>query len=216
MTTSPIIWLEGPIAAGKTTMARRLGQLLGFDVLEEPVDANPYLAMFYQDPGRWAFSMQIYLLHYRYSMKQEAVFRAARNGTPGIILDRSIAGDRVFAKLHLQAGNIAELDWKTYEFCYNIMACSIQMPTLFLYLDVQPETCMRRMHQRGRDCEVTVSVDYLRELREGYARLLKELQRGQNPWNHSIRVERIAWDVDTRSDAEWEALSKTVLEACQQ
>jgi NADH dehydrogenase (ubiquinone) 1 alpha subcomplex subunit 10 len=214
MKQSPIIWLEGPIAAGKSTAARRIGELLDFHVIEEPVDSNPYLELFYRDPAKWAFSMQIFLLHYRYAMKQEAAFAAVNGRRKGVILDRSIAGDRVFAKLHKEAGNIHTLDWETYEFAYNVMACSIQPPTLFLYLDCQPETCQRRMRERNRTAEAEVPLAYLKELREGYEELLRQLRRGLSPWNHAIQVERIMWDKDTASEVEWQALARTIEDAC--
>lgn len=214
MKQSPIIWLEGPIAAGKSTAAKRIGELLDYHVIEEPVDSNPYLELFYQDQAKWAFSMQIFLLHYRYAMKQEAAFAAVNGRRKGVILDRSIAGDRVFAKMHKEAGNIAVLDWETYEFAYNVMACSIQPPTLFLYLDCQPETCQRRMKERDRAAESTVPLAYLQELREGYEELLMQLRRGLSPWNHAIRVERIIWDGDIRTDQEWQAIARTVEDAC--
>jgi deoxyadenosine/deoxycytidine kinase len=211
---SPVIWLEGGIAAGKSTAAQRLGELLDFAVIEEPVDNNPYLELFYREPQKWAFQMQIFLLHYRYAMKEESAFSAVNGRRRGVILDRSIAGDRVFARLHKEAGNIHPLDWQNYEFCYRVMACQIQPPTLFLYLDCQPETCLRRLRERKRAAESEVPIEYLRKLREGYEELLRELRRGLSPWNHAIQVERIMWDKDTATDVEWEALAQTVLDAC--
>ena len=48
------IVIEGPIGAGKTSLARRLNErLAATPVLEQP-ELNPFLARFYQDMERWA------------------------------------------------------------------------------------------------------------------------------------------------------------------
>jgi thymidylate kinase len=94
------------------------------------------------------------------------------------------------------------------------MARTVQPPVLFIYLDVQPETAHARMRARKRDAEVGVPIDYLRELREGYEWLIKELRTGMAPWAHSVQVERIVWDRETLSEDEWHNVSRTVLDAC--
>lgn len=212
--TSPVIWIEGPIASGKSSLARWVADELGYVVIEEPVAANPYLDKFYENPKQWAFGMQIWLLHYRFAMKQEASYGGVTGRHKGVVLDRSIAGDRVFAKMHLEAGNILQLDWETYDFAYNVMACSIRPPALLVYLDCQPETCFRRMKKRGRKAESGVTFEYLNALIRGYEVLLRELQTGQNPWGTQIKVERILWDKDTTTDDERKHIARTIQRAC--
>lgn len=232
----PIVWVEGLLAGGKTTFCRQMAQRLGFKFLEEPVGANFLLEPFYAElreqhhAKTHAFAMQILLLHLRYAMKQEASFQAIRlaNSVPeegdrdaaaeklynGILVDRSIAGDRVFAKLHLDEGNIEPLHARVYDVAFQIMARTIQPPVLFLYLDVQPETAYERMKQRDRNAEAAVPLEYLQRLRVGYEELIRELRTGMAPWAHSVQVERIVWDRDTMTEREWENVSRTVMDAC--
>lgn len=230
----PIVWVEGLLAGGKTTFCRQMAQRLDFKFLEEPVGSNFLLEPFYEElresghAKSHAFAMQILLLHLRYAMKQEASFQAVRlaNSVPeesseggeklynGILVDRSIAGDRVFAKLHLKAGNILPLHFRVYEVAFQIMARTIQPPTLFLYLDVQPETAYERMRQRDRTAEAAVPLEYLRDLRAGYEELIRELRTGMAPWAHSVQVERIIWDRDTMAEQEWCNVARTVSDAC--
>jgi deoxyadenosine/deoxycytidine kinase len=213
----PLIWLEGGISSGKTTMARKLGELLKLRVLEEPVDANPYLELFYQDPHQYAFSMQIFLLHRRYAMQQLASYECtSASNYSGAVLDRSLSGDRVFCKLLRDAGHISALDFATYEECYAIMARSLLPPTLLVYLDVQPETAYARMKKRARGAEINVTLDYLIKLRDGYRELLVEAERGLLPWAHAIRLVRIPWDVDTVTDEQWLHTASTIRDACRQ
>ncbi|MGL1102701.1 deoxynucleoside kinase, partial [Vibrio parahaemolyticus] len=48
------IVVEGPIGAGKTSLAKRLAQKLGAQTLLEDPGANPFLAQFYGDMARYA------------------------------------------------------------------------------------------------------------------------------------------------------------------
>lgn len=211
----PLIWVEGIVGAGKTTFAREVGKRLGLRLLEEPVETNPYLAPFYKDPKKYAFGFQMFMLHQRYAMQQLAAYEATGiGGYKGAILDRSLAGDRVFAKMHCLAGNIEELDWLTYEMAYSIMCHNLLPPTLLVFLDMQPTTAYNRMVQRGRNEEAGVPLEYLVKLREGYQSLLHEAETGLTPWAHSIKMCRLIWDHDTLTSAQWDAVATTVLEAC--
>lgn len=215
MQFKPLIWLESIIGGGKTTFARKVGPILNLRLLEEPVDSNPYLDIFYKDPKTHAFPMQIFLLHRRYAMQQLASYECtAASSFGGAILDRSLSGDRVFAKMHRDAGNITALDFATYEEAYSIMARSLLPPTLLVYLDVQPATAFARMKKRNRDAESSVPLDYLVKLREGYRELLSEAERGLLPWAHAIRVVRIPWDPDTLDSTQWEHTAQTIKDSC--
>lgn len=46
MNTAPFIAIEGPIGAGKTTLATMLSQEFGFPMINEIVEDNPYLISF--------------------------------------------------------------------------------------------------------------------------------------------------------------------------
>lgn len=212
----PIVWVEGIIASGKTTLAKQIAERLEFKLLEEPVESNPYLAAFYKDPKKYAFGFQIYMLHHRYAMKQEAAFAAARGAVKGIVLDRSIAGDRVFAAHHaFEAGNIDPLDYECYEYCYQMMARSILPPTVLIYLNVRAETAYARMQKRGRPEESGVTLQYLKDLKRGYEKLLSEIRKGLVPWSHSVYVHEFLGDVDVTTDEEWEHITATVNDICQ-
>jgi len=212
----PIIWTEGIIAAGKTTFCREIAKRLEYKFLPEPVESNPYLEVFYKDPKRWAWPMQMHLLGHRFGMKKIADYTSATRLEKGVILDRSIAGDRVFCSLHHKAGNIHQLEFETYEYLYQILARDLQPPTVFLYLDVQPETAFKRMQKRNRGVENGVELNYLVKLREGYEELLKELSRGLCPWAHSVEPIRLIWDRDTLTSEEWDSVALTVRDACKE
>jgi deoxyadenosine/deoxycytidine kinase len=194
--SKPIIWIEGIIGAGKTTLAKRLGEALGMRVLEEPVDTNPYLTPFYSDPKRWAYPMQIHLLAVRYGMQQLAAYEAVSGPSNGVLLDRGLPGDRVFARLHTLEGNISDMEWETYQKFYDIMTCSLIPPSMMIFLDTEPEIAFERLKERDRDAERGVPLKYLQDLRKGYLDLMVEIESGRHPWARGMELERMAWNTD--------------------
>ena len=61
-----LVIVEGNISAGKSCLARDLGQLMGYRVFLEPTNTNPYLEKFYADPIKYALPMQLWLLKKRF------------------------------------------------------------------------------------------------------------------------------------------------------
>src|SRR3970282_699182 len=65
------IVIEGPIGAGKTSLARAIGTRCGAaQMLEDPA-ANPFLAGFYQDLERYALPTQLFFLFQRLQQVRE-------------------------------------------------------------------------------------------------------------------------------------------------
>lgn len=60
MNKAPFIAIEGPIGAGKTTLATMLSQELGFPIIKEIVEDNPYLDKFYDNIEEWSFQLEMF------------------------------------------------------------------------------------------------------------------------------------------------------------
>ncbi|MEE9215638.1 MAG: deoxynucleoside kinase [Thermodesulfobacteriota bacterium] len=143
-----IIAIEGNIGAGKTELIKKLCVAMPNCVpYYEPVNNNPYLALFYEDPKRWAFPNQMGLLLQRTKTEK----RAYELSTVGLgkicLLDRSLIGDYIFAKVNHDRGNISQLELQTYNQYFRFVN-----PGMFyrriIFLDVTPETAKYRLEQR--------------------------------------------------------------------
>ena len=199
MPYGPIVWIEGIIGAGKTTLTKTLCERLQYRPILEPVESNPYLEKFYGEPKRWATMMQMHLLHHRYAQQKLAAYEATGvGGYRGAVLDRGLPGDRVFARMHMLSGNIDPLEWRTYEMAYDNMVCSLVPPSFLIFLDVDPEVALARIKERARGCEVTIDLAYLHGLQRGYYDLLVEIDAGEHAWSRGIQTKRIPWNVDNQ------------------
>ena len=205
-----VIWVEGIIGSGKSTLTAQLAEKLDMRAIHEPVDSNPYLTDFYEalefdvltkELGReaqrtqhLAYAMQMYLLHERYALQQLAVAEALAGR--GALLDRGLPGDRVFAKMLRSDGSITARDWEVYERAYEVMTCSLRPPSLIVFLDVDPRTALDRVKARARDCESSMSLDYLTALDRGYRDLLAEIESGRHVWSRGMNVLKWPWNQD--------------------
>ena len=157
------IAIEGPIGAGKTSLARALAARLPARLLLEEPDANPFLARFYRDPERYALATQLFFLFQRVNaltaMNQQDLF-AART-VADFILDK----DPLFARLTLTSEELA-----LYEGIYGHLKPQVAVPDLVIYLQAAPATLMERVRRRGLDYEAGLSEDYLTHLADVYSR----------------------------------------------
>lgn len=147
-----MIVLAGTIGAGKSSLAKALGEHLGTEVFYEAVDNNPVLDLYYQDPKKYAFLLQIYFLNKRFESIKMA-YRADNN-----VLDRSIFEDELFLTLNYKNGNVTRTELDIYkELLANMLeeleGMPKKRPDLLVYIDVSFETMLSRIAQRGRSFE---------------------------------------------------------------
>lgn len=195
----PIIWIEGIIGSGKTTLTRLISRKLNYRAIYEPVNLE-LLEMFYKDQDRWAFAMQIDLLHRRFALQKLGSFESITG--KGVVMDRGLPGDRVFAKMLHTAGKIHAIEWAIYERAYTVMSNSLIPPSLIIYMDVKPEIAQGRIAHRDRKAERgdLIPLEYLRELEKGYDHLLREIKSGIPAWSRGMQFVKLPWNTPEETE----------------
>ena len=101
------IVVEGPIGAGKTSLARRLaGHLKAATMLEE-AETNPFLGRFYQDRERWGMSAQLGFFFQRLDQLAAHARDIAAGSEQRVVSDFIFEKDRLFAETNLNAEEFA-------------------------------------------------------------------------------------------------------------
>ena len=165
------IAVEGPIGVGTTSLSTMLAEQLSADILLEEVDENPFLARFYRDREKYAFSTQLYFLLSRYRQLKQANQQNLFKRT--LVADYMLEKDFIFAELYLNPE-----EFTLYNEIYRLLSDQLASPDLVIFLTAQTETLVKRVTKRGRDFETGISEKYIEEVNEAYHRFFFRYDRG--------------------------------------
>ncbi len=158
-----IICIEGVVGAGKTTLGELLAKELSIEFFQEPYIDNPFLDKFYSNKERYSLLSQMYFLNKRIEIIEEA------SKLNGCIMDRSIYGDYLFAKMHLKNKFMTEDEFSLYHSFWEKLISVRTNPILIIYLETSVENAMRKIKERGREFELGVEKEYWSSLNEEYS-----------------------------------------------
>lgn len=156
------IAIEGPIGAGKTTLANLLNDHLGYTLLREIVEENPFLSKFYTDIKEYALQTEAFFLFNR--VKQlEDVNKNILSKSNGVVSDYHIVKNLIFAGITLDSNQ-----FHRYKQVYNIFVNDLPQPDIVIYLNSNTDTLMRRIATRDRSFERQMDRNYIDNLRNEY------------------------------------------------
>jgi deoxyadenosine/deoxycytidine kinase len=155
------IVVEGPIGAGKTSLAKRIADHSGAQTLLEKPQDNPFLERFYQDQARYALPTQLFFLFQRINevrdLSQMDLFQSRT------VADYLFDKDTLFARLTL-----SEDEFKLYQSIYQSLALQAPAPDLVIYLQASTDSLIGRVQRRGHRFERNISEDYMTRLSQSY------------------------------------------------
>ncbi len=194
-----MIVLSGTIGAGKTSLTEMLADHLGSQAFYESVDDNPILPLFYENPKKYGFLLQIYFLNKRLSQ-----IKAARAAGVNNILDRSIYEDALLFQLTADLNRATQTEVDIYKSLVdNMMAeiagvADVKNPDLLIHVRVSFDTMLSRIKKRGRSFE---QIDENPELFAYYQELNKRYDDWFEAYDRSPKVQIDGDRFDFVSDA---------------
>ncbi|KRN47289.1 deoxyguanosine kinase [Pediococcus damnosus] len=181
-----MIALSGPIGAGKTTLTEILSRHLGTKGYYESVDDNQILPLFYKDPKRYAFLLQIYFLNRRLDGIKEAF------QTKNSVMDRSIYEDSLLFHLNADLGRATKTEVQIYDSLLTNMMEELpethykKNPDLLIDINISFDTMLTRIKKRGRSYE---QIDNDPSLYEYYQDLNQRYVEWYDNYNESPKIQ---------------------------
>ena len=163
------IVVEGPIGAGKTSLAARLAERIGARSLLEQPEENPFLEKFYRDAVRYALPAQMFFLFQRMNQLRELT-QTDLFDVP-VVSDFLLDKDPIFAKLTL-----GDDEFNLYQQLYGHLRPQAPVPDLVIYLQAQPDVLADRIRKRGIPMEAAISETYLTRLCDSYSRFFYDYE----------------------------------------
>lgn len=167
-----VLVLAGTIGAGKSSLTETLAEELKTQAFYESVDDNKVLPLFYENPQKYAFLLQIYFLNKRF----DSIKRALSDNNN--VLDRSIYEDSLLFHLNADLGRADETEVEVYDDLLNNMLEEIdslsfkKRPDLLIHVKVSFDKMLERIKKRGRQFEQLEYdpslYDYYKELNSRY------------------------------------------------
>lgn len=161
------IAIEGNIGAGKTSLANQISNDFNGKLILERFADNPFLPKFYEQPQRYAFTLEMSFLADRYQqisddLSQLDLFKDF------MVSDYDIYKSLIFSKITLP-----EDEFRLYRKLFYLMYKDIAKPDLYVYLYQNTTRLQENIKKRGRDYEQDIENDYLEKINAGYLEFLK-------------------------------------------
>ncbi|MCY4601558.1 MAG: deoxynucleoside kinase [Acidobacteria bacterium] len=155
--------IEGPIGAGKTTLARHLALRLDATTVLDQTD-NPFVGDLYAGRTGAAFQAQLFSLLARH--RQQSMLRQTDLFNQLVIADYLFDKDKIYAYLNLDDNELF-----IYQRLYDLLAPDLVTPDLVVYLQAPSDLVRQRVRRRMQQDTDTAQLPddtYLGELNEAY------------------------------------------------
>ncbi|HEX3933987.1 MAG TPA: deoxynucleoside kinase [Puia sp.] len=190
------ITIEGNIGAGKTTLAHLLARHYNARLILEQFADNPFLTKFYENPGQYAFPLELFFMAERYKQLKELIYMED-------LFQTVTVSDYLFTKCLLFARvNLPEQEYKLYQKLFEILSAQLVQPELLIYLHAPVSKLQTNIRKRNRSYEQAIPDAYLFSIQETYTQYIRQ---------HNIRT--IFVDVSNADFLGNEAHLQVVLDA---
>jgi deoxyguanosine kinase len=162
------ITIEGNIGAGKTTLAHLLSKHYNARLILEEFADNPFLPKFYENPGQYAFPLELFFMAERF--KQQKEFLQQKD-----MFQTLTVSDYLFTKCLLFAKvTLPEDEFRLYQRLFEIINQQLIQPEILVYLHAPVNKLQANIKKRNRSYEQNIPDDYLFNIQETYTHYIKQ------------------------------------------
>ena len=163
-----LVTIEGNIGAGKTTLTHLLSKHFNARLILEEFADNPFLPKFYENPGQYAFPLELFFMAERYKQLKELL--QTKDMFHSVTLS-----DYLFTKCLLFAKvNLPDEEFRLYQKLFEIINPQIPQPEILIYLHTPVHKLQENIKKRNREYEQNIPNDYLFTLQETYTQYIKQ------------------------------------------
>jgi deoxyguanosine kinase len=162
------ITVEGNIGAGKTTLAHLLARHYNARLILEEFTDNPFLPKFYENPGQFAFPLELFFMAERYKQLKDLIH------TKDLFQNVTVS-DYLFTKCLLFAKvNLPEEEFHLYQRLFEIIHQQLVQPDILIYLHSPVTKLQQNIKKRNRSYEQSIPDEYLFNIQETYTQYIKQ------------------------------------------
>lgn len=156
------IVIEGNIGAGKTSLCQKLALEFDSKLILEQFSDNPFLPLFYSNPERYAFPVELFFMTERHKQLQEFLLKRD-------LFQQHTISDYIFSKtLLFAAKNLEGEELRLFQNLFNTLNSSFPKPDLLVYLHRSVEELQNNIKSRNRAYELDIKNEYLQNIQEAY------------------------------------------------
>ncbi len=162
------ITIEGNIGAGKTTLAHLLSKHYNARLILEEFADNPFLPKFYENPGQYAFPLELFFMAERFKQQKDLLQQKDMFQTVTV-------SDYLFTKCLLFAKvTLPDDEFRLYQRLFEIIHQQLVQPDILIYLHAPVNKLQSNIKKRNRSYEQNISDDYLFNIQETYTHYIKQ------------------------------------------
>jgi deoxyguanosine kinase len=130
-------------------------------ILEEFAD-NPFLPLFYKDPQRFAFTVELFFMTERHEQMERSLLNQD-------LFQEFTVADYTFIKTLLFASkNLPNDKFRLFQKMFNVLNQSLPKPDILVYFHRNVDILMQHINKRGRDYEKDITAAYLTQIQNSY------------------------------------------------